>query len=91
MRHDCERRIQVVYDGVIVGDFIADMFVEELVIVENKAIQVLATTHEVQLVTYLSATGPSVGTEGPGGSRVLLSRHYLRSTTSAPLRVTSTA
>ena len=61
LRHDCERKIQVVYDGVIVGDFIADMLVEEIVIVENKAIQALATTHEVQLVNYLSATGINIG------------------------------
>ena len=61
VRHECERKIQVLYDGIVVGDFIADIFVEEVVIVENKAIQALATAHEVQLVNYLTATGVDIG------------------------------
>lgn len=61
VRHECERKIQVLYDGIVVGDFIADIFVEEVVIVENKAIQALAAAHEVQLVNYLTATGVDIG------------------------------
>ena len=57
----CEQRIQVTYDGVIVGDFIADMLVNSAVLIENKAVQNISPAHEVQLVNYLTATGIEVG------------------------------
>jgi GxxExxY protein len=53
--------ITVIYDGVNVGDFFADMLVEETIMIENKAVQALAPAHEVQLVNYLTATGVEVG------------------------------
>jgi GxxExxY protein len=56
-----QRPIRVVYDGVVVGDFVADMLVEDRVLIENKAVQTLALQHEVQLVNYLSATGIEIG------------------------------
>ncbi len=46
----CERRLQVHYDDVVVGDFIADMLVDERVLIENKAVLALNAKHEVQLV-----------------------------------------
>ena len=58
---ECERRIQVRYDDLVVGDFIADMWVEEVILIANKAVQALNTAHEVQLVNYLTATGIEVG------------------------------
>jgi GxxExxY protein len=58
---ECERKIQVRYDGVLVGDFFADMLVEHAVLVENKGVQAITTAHEVQLVNYLTATGIDVG------------------------------
>ena len=58
---ECEKRIQVMYDGIAVGDFFADMLVSDRVLVENKAVQAIAPAHEVQLVNYLSATGIEVG------------------------------
>jgi GxxExxY protein len=58
---ELERPIEVRYKGVVVGTFAADMFVENTVLVENKAIQALAPAHEVQLVNYLTATGVDVG------------------------------
>ena len=61
LRVECEKPIQVLYDGVAVGDFSADMLVEGTVMIENKAIQTLHPAHEVQLVNYLSATGIEVG------------------------------
>ena len=53
--------LQVKYDGVVVGEFAADMLVAGRVIVENKAVQKLCSAHEVQLVNYLTATGVDVG------------------------------
>ena len=61
LRVECEKPIQVRYDGIVVGDFSADMLVEEVVLVENKAVQTLVTAHEVQLVNYLTATGIEIG------------------------------
>jgi GxxExxY protein len=61
LRVEVKKRIEVAYDGVVVGDFEADMVVESTVIVENKAVQSLATPHEVQLVNYLTATGIDIG------------------------------
>jgi len=57
----CESPIRVMYDSVNVGEFSADMLVEDRVLVENKAARLLATSHEVQLVHYLTATGIDIG------------------------------
>ena len=58
---ELEKPIKVFYEGENIGDFLADMFVEETVVVENKAVQTLAKIHEVQLVNYLTATGMATG------------------------------
>jgi GxxExxY protein len=54
---DTEVRLKVRYDEIIVGEFDADMLVNKMLIVENKAVLALAVAHEVQLVNYLVATG----------------------------------
>jgi len=41
----------------MVGDFAADLIVQQQVIIELKALRTLAKEHEVQLVNYLQATG----------------------------------
>lgn len=53
--------ISVVYDGTVVGEFYADLWVDQRVVVELKAVQALAKEHEVQLVNYLTATRIDVG------------------------------
>ena len=58
---ETEKQIKVMYDNVVVGYFVADMLIESTVLVENKAVQSLATAHEVQLVNYLTATGIEIG------------------------------
>jgi GxxExxY protein len=58
---ECEKLIRVTYDGVLVGDFSADMLVANVVMIENKAAQALHSAHEVQLVNYLTATGVEIG------------------------------
>jgi GxxExxY protein len=44
-----------------VGDFIADRFVNDTVILQLKSVRKLVEAHEVQLVNYLVATGKPVG------------------------------
>ena len=61
LRADDQRPIQVRYNGRIVGDFIADIIVEDTVIVELKSVRKLNPAHEAQLVNYLVATGKPVG------------------------------
>ena len=48
--------IKVWYEDQVVGDFYADLLVDNLIIVELKAVERLAVAHEVQLVNYLTAT-----------------------------------
>ena len=48
--------INVLYNDIIVGEFRADIVVENMVIIELKAVQQLTTAHEAQLVNYLTAT-----------------------------------
>ena len=56
-----QRSIDVYYDGVQVGHFIADILIGERLIVELKAIHALTEAHEMQLVNYLAATRVDVG------------------------------
>ncbi|MBN1589637.1 MAG: GxxExxY protein [Pirellulales bacterium] len=53
--------IPVVYHGEVVGDYFADLVVEDRLIIELKAVQTMAAQHEVQLVNYLTATGMDDG------------------------------
>ncbi|MBA4380271.1 MAG: GxxExxY protein [Anaerolinea sp.] len=49
--------IRVVYDSVIVGEFFADLLVEDRVLVELKAVSELTSEHLAQALNYLRATG----------------------------------
>ena len=54
-------RIDVFHDGVHVGEYFADLVVEDVVILELKAVEQLAPEHEAQLLNYLKATAIDVG------------------------------
>src|SRR5690606_25812605 len=56
-----QKRIQVFYEGEIVGDYYADLLVDGKVIVELKAAEALCEAHEFQLVNYLKATEIEIG------------------------------
>ncbi|HEV2692978.1 MAG TPA: GxxExxY protein [Verrucomicrobiae bacterium] len=58
---ESDRQIQVRYEGVVVGDFKADLIVNDELIVELKAVSSIVVEHEVQLVNYLAATGKDIG------------------------------
>ena len=53
--------VAVFYDEQQVGEYFADLLVEEKVICELKAVQALTLEHETQLVNYLTATGLNTG------------------------------
>ncbi|CAD7766788.1 MAG: PD-(D/E)XK nuclease superfamily protein [Candidatus Argoarchaeum ethanivorans] len=54
-------QIKVYYNGGVVGNYIADITVDDKVILEIKAIKELSDIHEVQPVNYLKATKIEVG------------------------------
>ncbi len=53
--------ITAFYDKIVVGNYFADIAVEESVIVEIKSVEELAKAHEAQLLNYLKATNYEVG------------------------------
>lgn len=53
--------INVEFEQIIVGEFYADLLVDDKVIVELKAVENIIPAFEVQLVNYLKATGIEVG------------------------------
>ena len=54
-------RIPVYYQGELVGDFYADIIVDNKVILELKAVKHILPEHEAQLTNYLRATDAEVG------------------------------
>ena len=48
--------IQVRYDGIVVGDYVADLFIEDCILVELKAVKALDEIHQAQCLNYLKAT-----------------------------------
>ncbi|MDD5540512.1 MAG: GxxExxY protein [Candidatus Marinimicrobia bacterium] len=61
LKPESQKAVDVYYDNQIVGHFIADLFVEEHIIVALKSVANLSKSHEVQLVNYLTATGINIG------------------------------
>lgn len=53
--------INVYYKGNLVGEYEADIVVENCLILELKAVYNIVVAHEVQLVNYLTATGINDG------------------------------
>lgn len=58
---EIERRIQVQYKGVVVGDYDADLIVDDCVAVEIKVAPQYDKRDEAQLLNELKATGIKVG------------------------------
>ncbi|MBW2003676.1 MAG: GxxExxY protein [Deltaproteobacteria bacterium] len=56
-----QKDISVFFRGTIIGNFKADLIVDQKVIVELKAVRTLDSAHEAQLINYLKATNIEVG------------------------------
>ena len=76
---ESDKPIQVRYEGVIIGDFKADLIVNDELIVELKAVSGLVVEHEVQLVNYLTVTGKDFGLLVNFGGRSLEFKKKFRS------------
>jgi GxxExxY protein len=61
LKYAVETPLNVKYHNIVVGDYFADIIVDDKIIVEVKAVSKLEPVHEVQLVNYLKATGIEVG------------------------------
>jgi len=57
----CQSAIKVFYEGEVIGEYYADILVDNKVIVEIKAAKCLVEENEAQLLNYLKATDIEVG------------------------------
>ena len=57
----CQFPIKVYYENKIVGEYYADIIVNNLIIIELKASAYLLEEHECQLINYLKATEIELG------------------------------
>jgi len=70
LKSEVEKPLKVYYDDQVVGDYFVDLYVEDAVVVELKAVEHLSKQHEVQLVNYLNGLKKDIGlliNFGPSG------------------------
>ncbi|HEU0173111.1 MAG TPA: GxxExxY protein [Blastocatellia bacterium] len=79
-----QEQIKVWYEGQVVGHYSADLWVEDRIIVELKAVQSLTKEHELQVVNYLTATGVDTGLLINFGSSVQVKRKYRKYKSAQP-------
>ena len=58
---EAQKPVRVCFRGKPVGDFCADLLIEDNVIVELKAVKALTPEPQAQIINYLNATGIEVG------------------------------
>nr|WP_319998060.1 GxxExxY protein [uncultured Draconibacterium sp.] len=61
LKVELQKPIKVSYQGDVVGEYYADIIVEDVVILELKATETVTEAHEFQLINYLKATDVEVG------------------------------
>jgi len=81
LRCEKQKKIDVYYDEFLIGEYYADILVNEVVVVELKAAETLVPEHEVQLVNYLRGTDLEVGLllyfgKGPQFKRKVLTKEF---------------
>ncbi len=60
-RVEAQKKLKVYYKEIVVGDYITDIIVNDLVILELKAQEYIVEANEFQLINYLKATDCEVG------------------------------
>jgi GxxExxY protein len=76
LRAKQQEPVPVYYRQKIVGEYFADLLVEDQILVELKAVRSIISEHEVQLVNYLTATGKEDGLLINFSSSVQVKRKY---------------
>ncbi len=61
LKTENQKSIKVYYDGIIVGDYFADLVVDDEIIVELKTVKALDNSHLAQCLHYLKATRNKLG------------------------------
>lgn len=56
LRVEIQRPLQVIYDGVIVGEYFADLLIEGVLLIELKTTNGFSDNHKAQCINYLNAT-----------------------------------
>jgi GxxExxY protein len=54
---DQQRRYQVHYDGILIGELVPDLLVDELVVIDPKVVSAFNDSHQAQMIGYLAITG----------------------------------
>lgn len=81
-----EKPICVYYEGEVVGEYFADLLVENRIIVELKAVRQLTDEHEAQLLNYLKATSYEVGLLLNFGPKPAIKRKAFDNNRKGPLK-----
>jgi GxxExxY protein len=58
---ECQHPLKVKYEDTVVGEFTADLLVDNTLLIELKAARAIDPAHETQLMNYLHATGLETG------------------------------
>ena len=61
LKVEAQKTIEVYYQNQLVGNYRADLVVNDIIIVELKAVDFLIEEHELQLINYLKATNMEIG------------------------------
>ena len=61
IRFQQQKQLKVFYQGQVVGNYVADLIVEDKLLVELKTVSDFAINHRAQVTNYLRATGLTVG------------------------------
>ena len=58
---EAQKKISVFYKGQVVGEYFADLLINDIIILELKACECLMDVHKAQLINYLKATNVEIG------------------------------
>ncbi|UCF64484.1 MAG: GxxExxY protein [bacterium] len=61
LKYEQQKRIQVYYKENLVGEYFADLVIEDKIIVELKSAEKISKEHEFQLINYLKSTEFQIG------------------------------
>ena len=56
LRVEIQRPLHVIYDGVIVGEYFADLLIEGVLLIELRTTNGFSDNHKAQCINYLNAT-----------------------------------
>ena len=61
LKVESQKSLKVFYKDVCVGEYFADLFVQDEIVVELKSAKTLVSVHQAQLLNYLKATKKKIG------------------------------